>query len=286
MRWVLSFTFLLFWGISSSAKPKRSQVRKITCCWCRVWQCQDPWYSQQVSWLPLFWKGWENQTTGQHGENIPACLSPDSEGMCSILSLLTDPSLGTKTLKVCEAEFGETSQTQKRWGGGEDHRLSNSLTQSPANTQQLHYAMQSQFFTPVLLCCVPSVLLLLLLQFGVAFPHSYWRVPAWWTTVEELTPLLAALKAAKLIFQTSSNPRTWGYFPFLSAFSLLVKFSAAQSPSFSPQACFSFPVTQFQSLQPPFWEGKRENKAIRISFHKFMKNKLIYQVSGTKTTHI
>lgn len=69
--------------------------------------------------------------------------SERSEGMCSILNLLTDLSLGIRKLKVCEAESGETLQTQKRWGGGEDHPLCNSLTQSPDNTQQLHYAMQS-----------------------------------------------------------------------------------------------------------------------------------------------
>lgn len=54
-----SFYFEVFRTVF--CKPKRSQVvRKITCCWCRVWQHQDPWYSQQVSWLPLFRKGWED----------------------------------------------------------------------------------------------------------------------------------------------------------------------------------------------------------------------------------
>lgn len=125
---------------------------------------------------------------------------------------------------------------------------SNSIMQcnlSPCNSSLL-------FFWAVSHQCY----VLLLQQFGVAFPHSLLNSSSLLNNLEKLTSLLAALKAAKLLFQTSA--RAWGYFPFLSAFSLLVIFSAAQSSSFSPQACFSFPATQIQSPQPPFWEGKRE----------------------------
>lgn len=149
---------------------------------------------------------------------------------------------------------------------------SNSITQcnlSPCNSSLL-------FFWAVSHQCY----VLLLQQFGVAFPHSLLNSSSLLSNLEKLTSLLAALKAVKLIFQTSA--RAWGYFPFLSAFSLLVIFSAAQSSSFSPQACFSFPATHIQSLQPPFWEGKRENKTIRLSFHKFTKSKLIYRCQAPK----
>lgn len=141
-------------------------------------------------------------------------------------------------------------------------------------------------YNPSLLsfCAVSHQCYMLLLQeFGVAFPHSLLNSSSLLDNLEKLTSLLAALKAAKLILRPSA--RAWGYFPFLSAFILLVIFSAALSPSLSPQVCFSFPATQIQSLQAPFWEGKRENKMIRISFHKFTKNKLTYQVHQAPKLH-
>lgn len=80
--------------------------------------------------------------------------------------------------------------------------------------------------------------MLLLQHFGIASPHSLLNGSSLLKNLEKLTPFLAALKAAKLILQTSAG--AWGYFPFLSAFSLLVIFSAARSPAFSLKPAFHF----------------------------------------------
>lgn len=185
--------------------------------------------------------------------------SERSEGMCSILNLLTDLYWPSESWKFVKLSLGKhyrhrRDEVEEKTTLCVIHWLillitpSNSIMQcnlSPCNSSLL-------FFWAVSHQCY----VLLLQQFGIAFPHSLLNSSSLLNNLEKLTSLLAALKAAKLLFQTSA--RAWGYFPFLSAFSLLVIFSAAQSSSFSPQACFSFPATQIQSPQPPFWEGKRE----------------------------
>lgn len=119
----LPFTFRYLW--LPSAKIKWSQVaRKITCYWCRAWQCQVLGIGARIHGYPS--SGRDERYEGQDitEELVAAYLSPAPGQTYSFLGLLAAPSLGTKKLKVCKAEFRETSNTNR---GGKMEEEKNTL---------------------------------------------------------------------------------------------------------------------------------------------------------------
>lgn len=201
----LPFTFRCIW--LSPAKTEGSQVaRKVTCYWCRAWQCQVLGIGGRVHGYPSC--GRDERTEGQDSteEPVAAYLSPASGQMCSFLSLLAAPSLGMKRLKVCEAEFRETSNTDRGDKMEEKttlwviHLLSLLITPSiflmqcnlsPCNSSFLLFEL-----SPVSATCSCSIIWSHL----PPQPVEQLQLP-----LEKLTPLLAALKAAKLILQASAS---------------------------------------------------------------------------------